>query len=181
MARFADVSRTSSGLLSSADFHPLDNIIKPCSRCIDSVSHQARSSNNHRYVFHADEIVATERRYIPGEPSVLPQKFLRSPQSSPIPDHAAHPAGHVEAAADVSRLGNPSEGSFKLDPGREPFQPRQMAASASGQRHDSRPRTPVLSTGLREGDVLFWHHLKSWGEQQSIVDPSDRVRSRPAR
>ncbi|TFK20792.1 hypothetical protein FA15DRAFT_707806 [Coprinopsis marcescibilis] len=62
-------------------------IVVPCTRCTSSINTSNRSTNGHRFVFHSNQIVATERRYIPGESGVKPYD-IESP-THPHPMHAA--------------------------------------------------------------------------------------------
>jgi len=61
-------------------------IVIPCTRCTSSISSTNRATNGHRFVFHATEVVGTERRYIPDEPGVIPYEPLGVP-ITPDPDN----------------------------------------------------------------------------------------------
>ena len=54
-------------------------IVSPCHRCTSSITVTNRTTNGHRFVFYSSEIVACERRYVPGEGGI------RSPVVSLLP------------------------------------------------------------------------------------------------
>lgn len=65
-------------------------IVSPCHRCTSSITVTNRTTNGHRFVFYSSEIVACERRYVPGEGGI------RSPVVSLMPIAAlsgTHPHG----------------------------------------------------------------------------------------
>ncbi|KAJ3820147.1 hypothetical protein F5880DRAFT_1590357 [Lentinula raphanica] len=47
-------------------------IVIPCIRCTSSISANNRATNGHRFVFHSNEVVGTERYHVPNEPGVIP-------------------------------------------------------------------------------------------------------------
>lgn len=82
-----------------------------CTRCTYSITATGRATNGHRFVFHSNEVIPTERHYIPDEPGVLPyetmaatlhvpanlHQFVSSPGLSPIhsdPYPPQWPQGH---------------------------------------------------------------------------------------
>ncbi|EGN99999.1 hypothetical protein SERLA73DRAFT_180355 [Serpula lacrymans var. lacrymans S7.3] len=64
-------------------------IVIPCSRCTSSISATNRATNGHRFVFHSNEIKASERHYVSGEPGVIPYD-VPVPSAAPALTHAYH-------------------------------------------------------------------------------------------
>ncbi|KAJ8592331.1 hypothetical protein M405DRAFT_812897 [Rhizopogon salebrosus TDB-379] len=63
-------------------------IVIPCSRCTSSITATNRATNGHRFVFHSNEILASERYHIPDEPGVIPTEF--TPPVAPPPLTSAY-------------------------------------------------------------------------------------------
>lgn len=92
-------------------------IVQPCIRCTQSTSASNRSTNGHRFVFHAAEIVACERRHVPGEPGVVPAPLAPS-QSAPssLREHYARAAAFSDAYS-LRVVDSLPTGSYHTRPG----------------------------------------------------------------
>ncbi|KAF8200921.1 hypothetical protein BJ912DRAFT_921493 [Pholiota molesta] len=55
-----------------------------CPRCTASITATNRATNGHRFVFHSNEVIGVERRYITDEPGVIP---FDPPHSPPLPNY----------------------------------------------------------------------------------------------
>ncbi|GAA5927051.1 hypothetical protein JCM1841_001899 [Sporobolomyces salmonicolor] len=166
------VERTCDCLTSSLACHGCGrtvgyHIVSPCAKCTASVQKHQRSGNHHRYVFHHSEVSSRERTYYPGERGVINPAVPRTnlpPSScgvSPVSTRAA--AGHLallDSEKDLLeiRLRNPRAG----------FPSRQ-------DRRSPPPAALTHSTMIKEGDVLYWHHLVAGGERSKPVDPRTRA------
>lgn len=185
--------------------HLLDQIIAPCERCTASVARHQRPANGHRYVFHHDEVVHTERKYYPGEKSIKTDLVRHISHSERVAERERAAAAQAVAAAAESAgdLSDSSVGAatttvstsprmapqpapIDLDSkeGRERLIPLQFSAS----RDSTRSATPLSATraapaarpprspyGLEEGDTVYWHYLVSGGELTKPVDPRTRI------
>lgn len=74
-ARFSG-SRTCDCLTQTISCHGCGSnvgymIVLPCARCTSSINVTNRSTNGHRFVFHAGEVVGSERLYVTNEPGVM--------------------------------------------------------------------------------------------------------------
>ncbi|CUA66807.1 hypothetical protein RSOLAG22IIIB_00255 [Rhizoctonia solani] len=139
-------------------------IVTPCTRCTaqQSISGRPgqpqRTANGHRFVFHHAEIVARERLYIPGQPGVHrypwgipPTASTQSPTLAQQPD---------------SRSRIPSVDSEPKSPSIPVFQPHRDGnfIPIVSQVPARAPTRRVQNSGLKAGDVVFWHHLSRTGE-----------------
>ncbi|KII92034.1 hypothetical protein PLICRDRAFT_50474 [Plicaturopsis crispa FD-325 SS-3] len=96
-------------------------IVIPCARCTSSITATNRATNGHRFVFHSNEIVSCERRYVPGEPGVIP--FI--PLPPPIePSYAYSPPPPMHP---MSRTAS--------SPGPPPLEPIFHATHTRYQQH----------------------------------------------
>ncbi|CCO27145.1 hypothetical protein BN14_01180 [Rhizoctonia solani AG-1 IB] len=140
-------------------------IVTPCGRCTaqQSVSGRPgqpqRTANGHRFVFHHAEIVACERLYIPGQPGVHRYPWGIAPtassQSSPMPGQQPDSRSRV-----------PSVDSEPKSPSIPVFQPHRDGnfIPIVSQVPARAPTRRVHNSGLKAGDVVFWHHLSRTGE-----------------
>ncbi|KAJ1304605.1 hypothetical protein OPQ81_005747 [Rhizoctonia solani] len=139
-------------------------IVAPCARCTaqQSISGRPgqpqRTANGHRFVFHHAEIVARERLYIPGQPGVH-----RYPWGIPPTTSAQTPA---PAQQPDSRSRVPSVDSEPKSPSIPVFQPHRDGnfIPIVSQVPARTPTRRVQNSGLKAGDVVFWHHLSRTGE-----------------
>ncbi|KAI5475133.1 zinc finger, C2H2-type domain containing protein [Pseudohyphozyma bogoriensis] len=138
------------------------HIVQPCARCTASVQKHQRSANHHRYVFHHNEVVSSEREYFPGERGITGARYVPSasrpssspsPSASPVPPPASE-SEHKDAAYRSSRERRQAE--------------RDAAARARAEEEKA--------TRLRRGDTLYWHNLVQGGERTEPVDPKTRPR-----
>ncbi|KAH9485055.1 Protein FAM72A [Psilocybe cubensis] len=97
----ASPSRTCECLTQSLCCHTCGStvgymIVVPCTRCTYSIGATNRATNGHRFVFHSNEVVGTERHYVQGEPGVVPfdpPMFIPPPPPAmPTPHHASYPS-----------------------------------------------------------------------------------------
>ncbi|CAE6364417.1 unnamed protein product [Rhizoctonia solani] len=140
-------------------------IVTPCARCTaqQSISGRPgqpqRTANGHRFVFHHAEIVARERLYIPGQPGVH-----RYPWGIP-PTASSQPNATMGQQSD-SRSRVPSVDSEPKSPSIPVFQPhRDGNFIPIVSQVPARPLTRrIQNSGLKAGDVVFWHHLSRTGE-----------------
>ncbi|KDN45149.1 hypothetical protein RSAG8_05064, partial [Rhizoctonia solani AG-8 WAC10335] len=139
-------------------------IVTPCTRCTaqQSISGRPgqpqRTANGHRFVFHHAEIVARERLYIPGQPGVHRYPWGIAPTAStqnPIP-----------AQQSDSRSRVPSVDSEPKSPSIPVFQPHRDGnfIPIVSQVPARAPTRRIQNSGLKAGDVVFWHHLSRTGE-----------------
>ncbi|CAE6459078.1 unnamed protein product [Rhizoctonia solani] len=139
-------------------------IVTPCARCTaqQSISGRPgqpqRTANGHRFVFHHAEIVARERLYVPGQPGVHRYPWGIPPTASaqsPIP---------VQQSESRSRV--PSVDSEPKSPSIPVFQPHRDGnfIPIVSQVPARAPTRRVQNSGLKAGDVVFWHHLSRTGE-----------------
>ncbi|KAB5588582.1 hypothetical protein CTheo_7978 [Ceratobasidium theobromae] len=140
-------------------------IVTPCARCTaqQSVSGRPgqpqRTANGHRFVFHHAEIVARERLYIPGQPGVH-----RYPWGIPPTSSAQQSPALVQQADSRARVA--SVDSEPKSPSIPVFQPHRDGnfVPILSQVPARTPTRRVQNTGLKAGDVVFWHHLGRTGE-----------------
>ncbi|EKM54112.1 uncharacterized protein PHACADRAFT_209933 [Phanerochaete carnosa HHB-10118-sp] len=158
-------------------------IVTPCLRCTSSITPNNRSTNGHRFVFYSAEIIASERHYVPGEcginvdaqsPDAAPHH--PTPATSP-PRRSRHASGsprsqrHVRSSAPVPpprRRDSSASNSFVEPPSprsdRSSSPPPLIPLTPPRATHHSRPGR------LREGEVVFWHHLARSGEVPAVSD-----------
>lgn len=138
-------------------------IVAPCARCTAQQSvggrpgQPQRTANGHRFVFHHAEIVARERLYVPGQPGVHRYPWGIQPsastQQSPTP---------VQTSDSRSRV--PSVESEPKSPSIPVFQPHRDGNFVPILSQVVAPTRRVQNSGLKAGDVVFWHHLSRTGE-----------------
>ncbi|KAI0371114.1 hypothetical protein BV20DRAFT_922692, partial [Pilatotrama ljubarskyi] len=75
-------------------------IVAPCARCTSSITANNRATNGHRFVFYSSEIVACERRYVPGERGVGAVHPVPM-QTASVSVHGAQPAPEPLKAGEV--------------------------------------------------------------------------------
>ncbi|EAU91600.2 hypothetical protein CC1G_11832 [Coprinopsis cinerea okayama7 len=168
-------------------------IVVPCTRCTSSVTTSNRSTNGHRFVFHSSEIVAIERRYIPGEKGVsgyeTPDVPLRSFPPLRTFEHAS-PAFYSPSQEPPYNLPplhqHPNPAYHRRHPHlRDHFSARSHPPPSSDdgpydQDHTStsHPEAPVppehkehpAARRLKAGECVFWHHLTRGGEILGVYD-----------
>jgi len=142
-------------------------IVFPCARCTSSsISATNRVTNGHRFVFHSSELVASERRYTPGEPGILPaytgsrsssQNFSLSPRSflPGTPDSSLHSPSTTSPAL---------TSAYSTMPPPAPESPCPVPSSEFAEPLKPSPQP------LRAGDLLYWHHLTRSGEIPGATD-----------
>lgn len=154
------VERTCDCLTSSLACHGCGatvgyHIVQPCARCTASVAKHQRSANHHRYVFHHNEVASRERRYVPGEPGVIP----------------LHPLTHNTAAI-AQRARSPTP------PVAEPAEKGDAPSTPASRRRERHAQSPFpqrrAGDVLRAGDTVYWHNLAPGGERSRPVDPDSR-------
>ncbi|QRV94000.1 hypothetical protein RhiJN_22018 [Ceratobasidium sp. AG-Ba] len=159
-------------------------IVAPCSRCTAQQNagsrpgQPQRTANGHRFVFHHAEIVARERLYIPGQPGVYRYPWGIPPTSDPCHSPVL--------AQQPSRSRMPSNESEPKSPSIPVFQPHRdgnFVPIVSPVPARAAPTRRVQHTGLKRGDVVFWHHLGRTGELGSVTmaDDNDFGRDSPER
>ncbi|KAF8967842.1 hypothetical protein BDZ97DRAFT_1916427 [Flammula alnicola] len=89
-------------------------IVIPCSRCTSSISATNRATNGHRFVFHSNEVVGTERHYIHDEPGVIPfdPPLVVSP---PVLQYVEYPAPPFSPHSSQSPNQRESSPVFRAD------------------------------------------------------------------
>ncbi|KAH8828179.1 FAM72 protein-domain-containing protein [Flagelloscypha sp. PMI_526] len=192
-------------------------IVIPCVRCTSSISASNRTTNGHRFVFHASEVTGTERHYILDEPGIVPVDPLATnfPLASPYsffssssvyPDH-----NHVSSRFQViNHEYNPhTERAYSLPtPPLDPDEPgsspepspiseagsldydldsadnhRRLYSNSSFVPSATMPSLESMSftmspeakeylrvPALKDGDLLFWHHLTRTGDIPGVFD-----------
>ncbi|KAH7339641.1 hypothetical protein B0J17DRAFT_369127 [Rhizoctonia solani] len=139
-------------------------IVTPCARCTaqQSISGRPgqpqRTANGHRFVFHHAEIVARERLYIPGQPGVHRYPWGIPPTASA---QSATPAQQLDTRSRV-----PPVDSEPKSPSIPVFQPHRDGnfIPIVSQVPARAPTRRIPNSGLKAGDVVFWHHLSRTGE-----------------
>ncbi|CAE6516416.1 unnamed protein product [Rhizoctonia solani] len=139
-------------------------IVTPCARCTaqQSISGRPgqpqRTANGHRFVFHHAEIVARERLYIPGQPGVHRYPWGIPPTASA---QSATPAQQLDSRSRV-----PPPDSEPKSPSIPVFQPHRDGnfIPIVSQVPARAPTRRIQNSGLKAGDVVFWHHLSRTGE-----------------
>ncbi|CAE7196729.1 unnamed protein product [Rhizoctonia solani] len=139
-------------------------IVSPCTRCTaqQSISGRPgqpqRTANGHRFVFHHAEIVARERLYIPGQPGVHRYPWGIPPTAS---TQSQTPAQQSDSRARI-----PSVDSEPKSPSIPVFQPHRDGnfIPIVSQIPARAPTRRIQNSGLKAGDVVFWHHLGRTGE-----------------
>ena len=185
-------------------------IVAPCARCTaPTATHRGSATNGHRFVFYASDILAQERRYVPGERGVIP---FHPQWQSPVPVYpapftatngmsvAAHPTLPVahaalrssEASSPVSGPNQQPAGSNHgdLDPSRladasahpAPTPPSISVSASAPAAPVPNPHTARAREPdrLRSGDVVYWHNLARNGEIPAVSD-DPRARACPER
>ncbi|GAA5913448.1 hypothetical protein JCM6882_001963 [Rhodosporidiobolus microsporus] len=154
------VERTCDCLTSSINCHGCGrtvgyNIVSPCTRCNASVQKHQRSANHHRFVFHHNEVVASERRYYPGEKGVL-NPIIPPPSSASSSRHPSPQPVPAESDKDASDVR------------------RAQWRAAHSRRSPTPGAGPRPRTLLQPGATVYWHHLVSSRERAQPVDPKTR-------
>ncbi|KIP08462.1 hypothetical protein PHLGIDRAFT_18909 [Phlebiopsis gigantea 11061_1 CR5-6] len=157
-------------------------IVTPCVRCTSSVAPNNRSTNGHRFVFYSAEIVASERHHVPGEGGIVPQaQAAETTDMSPAPaDLSLQRPQHTPSPTRMR--GHPSRTPNSYSTRRDspsPTSPRSPSSPRSDATSSPPPLVPITPTRhpaeagippLREGDVVFWHHLIRSGEIPAVMD-----------
>lgn len=160
-------------------------IVSPCLRCTSSITPNNRSTNGHRFVFYSAEIIASERHYVPDESGINAEAQFT--QNAPPPS-MPRPSNSPQYTA-VSP-GTPRH--RRHDSNSDPFQRNSVSSSSSTPRSSVEPSSPSSAASfssppplvpltpprsqqhgysrLREGDVVFWHHLVRNGEISAVQD-----------
>ncbi|KAI9509152.1 FAM72 protein-domain-containing protein [Russula earlei] len=133
-------------------------IVAPCARCTTSSSAMNRVTNGHRFVFHSSELMASERRYMPGERGILPA-YAETSSSSPTSSRSL-----VPSTPDSSTASPTLTSSYSTTPPLATESPCPVPSSITGDPHKPSPQP------LRAGDILYWHHLTQSGEIPGAMD-----------
>lgn len=143
-----------------------------CTRCTTSVSANHRHTNGHRFVFHSNEVVGTERLYVPDEPGVIPWETSPVTQASAsyIPPARPDDSPPPLEVADLSPISfaSPSlTGPFLQLDDSQPSSPLSSESSSTFYTASEPLRQHVA---LKAGDILYWHHLLHQGELPGVSD-----------
>lgn len=113
-------------------------------------------------MFHHAEIVARERLYVLGQPGVHQYPWGISPPAAASSSH--HGPTPVQQSASRARIA--SADSEPKSPSIPVFQPHRDGnfVPIVTQVPARAPTRRVQYTGLKDGDVVFWHHLARAGE-----------------
>ncbi|KAG9098749.1 hypothetical protein FS749_003042 [Ceratobasidium sp. UAMH 11750] len=141
-------------------------IVTPCARCTAQQNiggrpgQPQRTANGHRFVFHHAEIVARERLYVPGQSGVHRYPWGIPPSSDPrqSPTLAQQPSSRSRMSSADSEPKSPSIPVF------QPHRDGNFVPIVSPVPARAAPTRRVQNTGLKPGDVVFWHHLGRTGE-----------------
>ncbi|KAG9126686.1 hypothetical protein FRC07_002379 [Ceratobasidium sp. 392] len=150
-------------------------IVTPCARCTAQQNiggrpgQPQRTANGHRFVFHHAEIVARERLYVSGQPGVHRYPWGIPPTSDPC-----HSPTLAQQSSSRSRMS--SADSEPKSPSIPVFQPHRdgnFVPIVSPVPARAAPTRRVQNTGLKPGDVVFWHHLGRTGELGGVSMTND--------
>ncbi|KAG8929928.1 hypothetical protein FRC02_004868 [Tulasnella sp. 418] len=166
------------------------HVVSPCQRCMQSVMHDRRSTNGHRYVFHQREVLASERRYTPGEPGVItlddisvPHDSYRGISNSREPRDLLFQGTRQEIMEDsdskdlinTSTRGLAESESILTTHEPEAQYPNFGSHLLSSSSADSLTPSRNLGSGTgrrrlkRGGDIVHWNELKRDGELPPMV------------
>ncbi|KAF8842993.1 hypothetical protein BDN67DRAFT_898005 [Paxillus ammoniavirescens] len=166
-------------------------IVIPCSRCTSSITATNRATNGHRFVFHSNEIIASERHHVPDEPGVFPIERLTPPPSSPPPLAPAYsavyhsaadvPAGHRRIGSSIqSQTFSPPPPTLSSSPGSEyPPSPQMGPAEFAPSSVSSSPDPFAFITSTSPRPLLRspsprisapQPHLSQLGSRSSTPD-----------
>lgn len=114
---------------------------------------------SHRFVFHYGEVIASDRRYVEGEVGVKPHHEL--PQIKVVMpfNQRSQQVSNIETDVGNTSTTEPSFSASQTHPRRQSIkepQPPQIKPI----HYEARFFPP-----LKQGDALYWHHLKSAGER----------------
>ncbi|KAL7414738.1 hypothetical protein BDY24DRAFT_413955 [Mrakia frigida] len=128
-----------------------------CSRCTSSVAKNQRSANGHRFVFHQNEVVSTERLYTPNEPGVVSSAF---PFTSLVCSSAVQTANLSLSTANSASLTEDTAAHKRSTSASSDSDP-----SPTGSRPLSAECVTSRGRALLAGDVVFWRDLVKGGER----------------
>lgn len=144
-------------------------IVLPCARCTSSINVTNRSTNGHRFVFHAGEVIGSQRLYVSNEPGVMPFHATS-------PSHTSNTQVHLDIQEYIH---TPSLTPPHLEPAevsiRSLHSPFATPPSSTSSLSELWPATTNPHPPPFRGDLASPH------DQHQIANTTGRPRSPPNR
>ncbi|PPQ63490.1 hypothetical protein CVT24_005147 [Panaeolus cyanescens] len=169
-------------------------IVIPCARCTSSISVNNRTTNGHRFVFHSNEVVGTERHYIKGEAGVNPIETSSvvlndstapsiQPSARYSPTHSSSNLPPYSPRSSEATTEQPSPSFTRLD--YLPTPPLEFASPAFFTSRNNYPGQDAYTVRILATDMPSWVfrsasslspaqlHLPPLSTNASSADPRD--------